>query len=70
KRRVAEMNAKGIDVDFEAIRLEIELRDAQDSTRAIAPLQKADDAIVLDTTSLGISEQVNQVIAQAKLKTT
>ncbi|MBL7977546.1 MAG: (d)CMP kinase [Bacteroidetes Order II. Incertae sedis bacterium] len=70
KRRVAEMNAKGIEADFEAIRLEIESRDAQDSTRAMAPLRKAEDAIVLDTTALGIDEQVNRVIAEAKLKTT
>jgi cytidylate kinase len=39
-------------------RSEIAARDVQDSTRALAPLRKADDAIVIDTTALSVEQVV------------
>ncbi len=61
KRRTVEMNQKGLEVQMEMIQQEIEKRDALDSSRSLAPLQKASDAIEIDTTSLSI-EEVSAII--------
>ena len=47
KRRYDEMVARGEQVDFEALKRDIAARDEQDSTRALAPLKKADNAILM-----------------------
>ncbi len=57
KRRYDELVAKGHTVDLEQLKEEIVLRDEQDSTRAIAPLKRADDAILVDTSEM-TAEQV------------
>ena len=62
KRRCIENKEKGIESDYETILKEIKIRDAKDSERAIAPLKKAEDAILIDTTSYTIDEVVNQII--------
>lgn len=41
-------------------------RDAADSTRAVAPLKAASDAVVLDTTALSFGEQVREIVKQAR----
>lgn len=51
KRRYEELVEKGLDVKFEDILEDIKLRDHNDSTRKIAPLKQADDAILVDTTN-------------------
>ena len=61
KRRYDELVAKGYTVDFEDLKREIALRDEQDSTRPIAPLKKAEDAVLIDTSDMTI-EQVLQTI--------
>lgn len=61
KRRTLEMNQKGVDVEKVTIQQEIEKRDALDSSRSLAPLQKATDAIEIDTTLLTI-EEVSSII--------
>jgi len=61
ERRVADMRARGIDVDPEATLAESRTRDAQDSSRAIAPLKPAPDATVLDTTDLSQDEVVDRL---------
>lgn len=59
KRRLAELEAIGRDVpSFEEIRHQIEERDLGDSSRAIAPLKKAEDAIEVDTTDMTLDEVV------------
>lgn len=58
RRRQAEFRARGVEVDFEVARSEIAARDVQDSTRALAPLRRADDAIVIDTTALSVEQVV------------
>ena len=58
KRRYDELVAKGHSVDFEELKREIVRRDDRDSTRAFAPLKKADDAIEVDTTGMTIDEVV------------
>jgi cytidylate kinase len=56
KRRLAEWAAKGTSLDYEQVLADIIERDRQDSTRAVAPLQKAADAEEIDTSSLSIDE--------------
>jgi len=60
RRRQLELRARGVEVDEETARRDIAARDAQDSSRTLAPLRKAPDAIEIDTTGL----TVDQVVAQ------
>jgi CMP/dCMP kinase len=64
RRRRTELRARGIDLDAEAARREISARDAQDSSRALAPLRRAPDAIEVDTTGLTV-DQVVALLAEA-----
>lgn len=57
KRRYDELTAKGEVCSLEEIQANVIERDRIDSTRAISPLRKADDAIVLDNSEMTISEQ-------------
>ena len=65
KRRLAELEAQGGDApSFEEMREQIRARDEGDSTRAIAPLKKAQGAIEIDTTQFTLDEVVNQMVAK------
>lgn len=66
RRRFDELNAKGQAVELSEIQKEIAARDKQDSERKIAPLKKADDAILLDTTNLTIEEVVDKILELAR----
>ena len=55
-RRVKQLEEKGIKSDFETVLADIRYRDEQDTNRATAPLRKADDAVLLDTTDLSFEE--------------
>lgn len=68
QRRFNELTAKGISIDIATLTKEIEDRDKRDSERTLSPLRKADDAIELNTTLLGIEEQVEKVIVLARKK--
>lgn len=61
-RRVKELKEKSIPVDRESIKEEIIQRDLIDSTRDVAPLKPAKDAIIVDTSNLTIADQVQKVI--------
>lgn len=61
KRRYDELRAKGADVDFEKLKEEIVRRDEQDMNRPLAPLKRADDAILIDTSDLTIDEVVEAI---------
>lgn len=58
RRRYAELREKNMDVDLAAITAEIRTRDLQDSSRAIAPLRQAADALYVDSSGLSIDEVV------------
>ena len=58
KRRHLELLQKGQEVDFDTLLQEIIERDHNDSTRAIAPLKKADDAIAVDTSGNSLEESI------------
>ena len=62
-RRQVELRARGVEVDTETARADIAARDAQDSSRALAPLRRASDAIEVDTTGLSV-EQVVSLLAE------
>lgn len=61
KRRLAEMEAQGLDVSLEEIKSNLEARDNADSSRASDPLKQADDAILINTSELSFEEQVSQI---------
>lgn len=68
KRRMKEMEEKGIKADLNIIKEEIVKRDKRDMNREFAPLQRAEDAILLDTSFLTISEVTNKIIKLFKNK--
>lgn len=57
-RRCDELKEKGKPASFETVLTEMIERDKQDSTRALAPLKPAEDAIEIDTTGMSITKQV------------
>lgn len=63
RRRVAELVAKGHDVDYDDTLRQIRERDGLDEGRDLAPLKPADDALRLDSTDLGLDEVVDRVVA-------
>lgn len=68
QRRHLENTEKGFSSDLEKLKEEIALRDKLDSEREFAPLQKAEDAIELDTTSLSIEQVVEKIMDIVSLK--
>ena len=68
RRRVKQLQDKGIAAKFQAILSEIQTRDERDMNREVAPLKPADDAITLDTTEMSIPEVVTQIIDLAKAR--
>lgn len=62
RRRSHEMLARGEKVDFDTILSDIKARDYYDTKRRVSPLQKAEDAITIDTSHLTIEEQVDKVL--------
>lgn len=61
KRRYKEMRQKGIPCDLEAVKKDIEYRDHNDSTRKFAPLRRADDAVLMDTTGNELEDSVRLI---------
>ena len=61
-RRVGELAEKGIQADFDTVLQEVLLRDHNDSTRAVAPLKQADDAVLLDNSQLNAEETVSAAL--------
>lgn len=62
KRRYDELMAKGIACSLEEITKEIKERDERDSTRKIAPLKKAEDAVLVDSSYMTIAEVVRTIV--------
>jgi len=56
ERRLKELLEKGMNVTFEEVLKDIEYRDKQDSERKAAPLKKADDAVMVDTSDIDFPE--------------
>ena len=62
RRRVLDFERQGVvDIDFNKVKADIAARDYQDEKRDIAPLVKVDDAVLIDTTNLTITEVVEKM---------
>lgn len=62
ERRWKEMKSKGFDVSLEELTNDIATRDKKDCERLISPLVQANDAILLDTTTLSIEQAVHRIL--------
>ena len=58
KRRFDELKAKGISVSIEEVKKNIESRDYEDTHRAMSPLVRADDAVIIDNSNLNRQQQL------------
>lgn len=69
ERRYKELIERGERVSLEEVRYDLEWRDKNDSTRKLAPLKPADDAVLVDTSEIGFEESVERVrkIVEEKL---
>ena len=65
-RRYKQLMTKGMGASMAALLQDIRERDARDGTRAAAPLQKAADAVLIDTTGIPAADAVAQVLALYK----
>lgn len=66
KRRLLELEQRGQQADYPTILRDIEQRDEQDRTRAIAPLRQAEDAVLVDTSYLTLEESLRAMLDIAK----
>ncbi|GGA01563.1 (d)CMP kinase [Dyella caseinilytica] len=66
KRRYKQLKEKGLSVTLASLQSEIEARDTRDASRAVAPLKPAADALLVDTTGMGIEDVVAKVLAVVK----
>ena len=51
-----------MEADFETVKRDIEYRDKNDSEREFAPLRKAEDAILVDTSDMTIEQVIDRII--------
>ncbi|MFZ1888467.1 MAG: (d)CMP kinase [Candidatus Binataceae bacterium] len=61
RRRYEELAAKGASISYDQVFEQLRERDARDSSRVLAPLKRADDAIVVDSTALDIPAVTNAI---------
>lgn len=64
KRRYDEYLEKGIEINFQQLKEEIIKRDESDINRKIAPLKKAEDAILIDTSNLSKNIVINMILSR------
>ncbi|TMD50863.1 MAG: hypothetical protein E6I85_14660 [Chloroflexi bacterium] len=65
-RRLAQKERRGEKADAGEMEREIADRDVADSTRLVAPLKPAPDAIVIDTDGLGLDEVVDRIVQRIR----
>ena len=61
-RRLRELRAAGTEVDEKQLYLDMKDRDQKDFSRAVGPLKKADDAIVIDSSGLNVEQSVDKIM--------
>ena len=69
RRRCLQLAQKGVDVPLEQVLSELKARDHADMTRAVSPLRQADDAVLIDSTSLTVEQVVDRILALLDEKT-
>jgi cytidylate kinase len=68
RRRHAELTAKGVTATFEETLEEVRRRDEQDTTRAVAPLRRAEDALLIDNSGWSIEDTVQAMIERVRMR--
>jgi len=68
RRRHFELISSGIEKDCEDVLAEMQSRDDADSNRSLAPLKKADDAMLIDTTYMSIEEVIDAVSSKIMME--
>jgi cytidylate kinase len=63
KRRQKQLSENGQKIEYQEILAQIQKRDEDDSNRALAPLKPAEDAVVIDSSEMGIDEVVSFMLA-------
>jgi cytidylate kinase len=66
RRRYLQLKQGGVNVTMEGAVRDVAERDKRDSSRALAPLRKAEDAVYIDTTGLSLEEVMKAVLAAVK----
>ncbi|MBB1270898.1 (d)CMP kinase [Shewanella sp. SR44-3] len=66
QRRYNQLQDKGFDVNIDRLLAEIIERDDRDTNRAASPLKPADDALVIDTSGIGINEVFERVLEHVR----
>jgi len=66
KRRFIEFKEKGIEISQEDVEKSLLNRDSIDSTRAVSPLTKAEDAVEIDTTNLTIDQEIEKIVEKIR----
>ncbi|MCC8365958.1 MULTISPECIES: (d)CMP kinase [Xenorhabdus] len=66
RRRMLQLQENGFSVNFESLLSEIQERDFRDRNRAVAPLVPAQDALILDSTSMSIEEVIDKALNYAR----
>lgn len=61
RRRLLQLQEKGLEGDFEKVLADIEARDYQDRNRSASPLVPADDAVIIDSSDLSIDEVLEKI---------
>lgn len=67
-RRLNELQEKGVAADLEVIKKDIADRDYRDMNRDVSPLKQADDAVLVDSSDIGIEEVTEKIISIFKEK--
>lgn len=65
ERRLRELQAKGAATDLESVLADIRERDERDSGRAVGALRPADDAVIIDTSEMGVEEVIAAIVERA-----
>jgi 3-phosphoshikimate 1-carboxyvinyltransferase len=62
ERRYKQLISKGNSANIDSLRADLQMRDERDKNRAVAPLKPAEDAMLLDNSSLSVESSVDQVL--------
>ena len=65
-RRYKELIEKGVEADIEEIKKDIADRDYRDMNREVSPLKQAEDAVLVDSSNMNISEVTKAIIDEYK----
>jgi len=63
QRRYKQLMGKGVSVKLDSLLHEIVARDERDANRAVAPLKPADDAVIIDSTSMPIAQVIEYILS-------